>query len=200
MENLELYEKVRQVPNEAQREITGGKLNGKTDINPMWRIKKLTEVFGPCGVGWKTKITNKWTEAGANGEIAAFVDIELYIKQNGQWSEPIFGTGGSMLVNTEKGKLVTNDECFKMAYTDAISVACKSLGFGADVYWNSDATKYPQTKKDIVICDRCGSEIKPVKKDGRIVSAEEIKQSCKGLCIDCYKDETKPKEVEVENE
>lgn len=200
MENLELYEKVRQVPNEAQREITGGKLNGKTDINPMWRIKKLTEVFGPCGVGWKTKITNKWTEAGANGEIAAFVDIELYIKQNGQWSEPIFGTGGSMLVNTEKGKLVTNDECFKMAYTDAISVACKSLGFGADVYWNSDATKYSQTKKDIVICDRCGSEIKPVKKDGRIVSAEEIKQSCKGLCIDCYKDETKPKEVEVENE
>ena len=198
MENLELYEKVRQVPNEAQREITGGKLNGKTDINPMWRIKKLTEIFGLCGVGWKTKITNKWTEIGANGEIAAFVDIELYIKQNGQWSEPIFGTGGSMLVNTEKSKLVTNDECFKMAYTDAISVACKSLGFGADIYWNSDATKYSQTKKENVTCDRCGSEIKPVKKDGRIVSAEEIKQSCRGLCIDCYKDESKPKKVEVE--
>ena len=34
-----------------------------------------------------------------------------------------------------------------MAYTDAISVACKSLGMGADVYWGD--SKYPtQEKKD----------------------------------------------------
>lgn len=33
-----------------------------------------------------------------------------------------------------------------MALTDAISVACKALGFGADVYWAKDATKYtPRT-------------------------------------------------------
>ena len=32
-----------------------------------------------------------------------------------------------------------------MSLTDAISVACKALGFAADVYWNSDKTKY--TKK-----------------------------------------------------
>lgn len=49
-----------------------------------------------------------------------------------------------------------------------------------------------------VICDRCGSEIKPVKKGGKIVSAEEIKKSCNGLCIDCYKEEATVKEVEVE--
>ena len=29
-----------------------------------------------------------------------------------------------------------------MAYTDAISVACKALGIGADVYWQNDATNY----------------------------------------------------------
>ena len=29
-----------------------------------------------------------------------------------------------------------------MATTDAISVACKSLGMGADVYWDKDRTKY----------------------------------------------------------
>ena len=29
-----------------------------------------------------------------------------------------------------------------MAYTDAISVACKSLGFAADVYFANDRTKY----------------------------------------------------------
>lgn len=29
-----------------------------------------------------------------------------------------------------------------MALTDAISVACKALGIGADVYWDKDSTKY----------------------------------------------------------
>lgn len=143
MENLRLYNQVRECPEEALKEIKGGKLQGKSDINPIWRIKKLTELFGPAGIGWKAPIIQKWTENGAGGEVAAFVDIELYVKQDGQWSEAIQGTGGSMLVTTEKGKLVTNDEAFKMAYTDAISVACKALGFAADVYWDNDKTKYP---------------------------------------------------------
>ena len=34
-----------------------------------------------------------------------------------------------------------------MAYTDAISVACKALGVGADVYWQADRTKYDQQQK-----------------------------------------------------
>ena len=66
--NLEFYERVRYVPKEAQRAISGGKLNGKTDINPMWRIKKLTEEFGACGLGWVAPITETWIDDGANGE------------------------------------------------------------------------------------------------------------------------------------
>ena len=54
---------------------------------------------------------------------------------NGEWTEAIEGTGGSSFVANEKNGLYTSDECFKMAYTDALSVACKSLGMGADVYW-----------------------------------------------------------------
>lgn len=145
MNNLDLYEKFRAVPDNAKREIKGGKLNGKTDINPMWRIKVLTEAFGPCGIGWYYKLLNRWLEPGANGEIAAFVEIELYVKVNNEWSIPIFGTGGSMFVNTEKGQLVTNDEAYKMATTDAISVAAKQLGIGADVYWGGNETKYSRT-------------------------------------------------------
>ena len=141
--NLELYEKFRAVPESAKRRIAGGKLSGKTDINPMWRIKALTEAFGACGVGWYYTVEREWTEAGAGGEVGAFCDILLYVKtENGEWSKPICGTGGSMLVTTEKGKAVTNDEAFKMARTDAFSVACKQLGVGADVYWDGDATKY----------------------------------------------------------
>ena len=44
MENLWIYEQCRCVPDTAKSEIRGGRLNGKTDINPMWRIKMLKEL------------------------------------------------------------------------------------------------------------------------------------------------------------
>ena len=53
-----------------------------------------------------------------------------------------------MLVASETKGLYVNDECYKMALTDAISVACKALGMGADVYWNKDTTKYNDVKRD----------------------------------------------------
>lgn len=146
-ENLKIYNELRVVPKEAQKKITGGRLSGMTDIKPMWRIEKLTEVFGMCGFGWKAPIKNKEIIDGANGEKIAIVDIELYVKVNGEWSEPIEGTGGSSFIAKEKNGLYTSDECFKMAYTDAISVACKSLGMGADVYWG-DSKYSTQEKKD----------------------------------------------------
>ena len=52
MNNLDIYEKVREVPENAQKKIIAGRIKGFTDINPMWRIKALTEQFGPCGIGW----------------------------------------------------------------------------------------------------------------------------------------------------
>ena len=141
-DNLRIYNAVRQPPPEALKPITAGRLKGKSDINPMWRIKALTEQFGAAGFGWYYTIENQWLEPGADGEIAAFCMIALYIKQGDEWSKPIFGVGGSMLAEKESRGLHTNDECYKMALTDAISVACKALGFAADVYWDKDSSKY----------------------------------------------------------
>src|SRR5690606_39701378 len=101
--------------------IHGGRMAGFTEINPMWRIEKLTEIFGPAGFGWYYEITEKRIEEGAEGEKTVFVDINLYVKQGNEWSKPIQGTGGSMFVAKEKGGMYTSDECFKMALTDAIS-------------------------------------------------------------------------------
>ena len=154
--NLSIYERVRSVPKEAKKEIEAGRLKGKNDINPMWRIKKLTEVFGPAGFGWYTEIVRTWTEASESGEMAVFVDIHLFVKKDGEWSKPIYGNGGNRLVANEKkyenGQQVyvpfLDDDAYKKAYTDAISVAAKALGIGADVYFEKDITKYdsqPQT-------------------------------------------------------
>lgn len=197
MENLAIYNAVRSVPDSAKRQIGAGRLKGKTDINPMWRLKTLTEQFGPCGIGWKYVITDKRLEQGANGEVAAFLDIDLFVKVDGAWSEAIPGTGGSAFVAKEKNGPYTSDECFKMALTDAISVACKALGFGADVYWEADRSKYDKPAsvtfpKGTVICESCGMPIKSVTCQGIRYSPDDISDRAldrygKRLCWGCMK-------------
>ena len=87
----------------------------------MWRIKALTECFGLCGVGWKYEIVSERLEEGGKvGEVSAFVQINLYIKSDGVWSDAIPGTGGSSFIANESKGLYISDECFKMALTDAI--------------------------------------------------------------------------------
>lgn len=146
MENLDLYNKVREVPKEAQKSFNNGRFSG-TDINPMWRIKKLTEEFGICGFGWYYEITDKWLEKGQDDIVAAFVNINLFIKIGEEWSKPIQGTGGNTFVSKNNNGYQVSDECYKMALTDAISVAAKALGVGADIYFGNDRTKYDTPKE-----------------------------------------------------
>ena len=136
---LWLYNEIKTPPTHALKTIKGGRLNGFTDISPMWRIKKLTELFGPCGTGWYPEIMKVWTDAGSDGEVVVSVLISLYIKYGDGWGKPIPGIGSNKLVAKETAGLRTNDEAFKSAYTDAMSVACKFIGMGADVYWDRDS-------------------------------------------------------------
>lgn len=134
MGNLDLYNKLKVVPAEAIKPILNGRLKGKSDINPMWRIKTMTEHFGVCGIGWKYVITKQWTETYGT-ETKAYCNIDLFVKVDGQWSDAIQGTGGSSEVTMERNSSYVSDECYKMALTDALSVAMKALGVGADIYF-----------------------------------------------------------------
>lgn len=188
-ENLKIYEKSRAVPKEAQKPIKGGRLSGMTDINPMWRIKTLTELFGPCGIGWWYEIKDKRLEKDdETQQVAAFVDINLFYILDGKVSMPIPGTGGSMFVSKESKGFYDDDECYKKALTDAIGVAAKALGVGANIYWDKDRSKYapnesatetpekaPAEVRDTPKCGKCGKEVKPYVsvKTGMEVTAEQ---------------------------
>lgn len=149
-DNMRIYSRLMTTPKDAQKQIQAGRLKGFTDINPMYRIKALTEVYGPCGIGWYTDILRRETIPGPSGELACFIDLNLYVKEGDQWSQPIFGTGGNMLIAKESGGLRVNDEGWKMAYTDAMSIACKNLGMNADIYYAKGYGKYTQPKNEDV--------------------------------------------------
>ncbi len=202
MENMAFYDYARKVPECALKPIKGGRLNGMSDINPMWRIKTLTEMFGPCGIGWWYEIADKRLEHDPlTKQTAAFVDIKLYYKdpETGAESHGIYGTGGASFVAQEKNGAYMSDECFKMALTDAISVAAKALGVAADVYFAKDRTKYDTAPQDMpkeptisLKCEECGMFIEDyIAQDGSKTSALKIakltkRDTGKCLCKSCY--------------
>ena len=150
MEKMSIYNAGREVPAEAKKTIQAGRLKGFTDVNPMWRIKKLTELFGACGFGWYYKVTDKQIVSQDN-ETCVFVEIALFVKNDdGEWSQPIYGCGGSKILSQERSGPYVSDEAFKMAQTDALSVACKNLGIGADVYYEKDRTKYTRSEQESI--------------------------------------------------
>ena len=143
MGNMTIWDAVKQPPPYALKQIGGGRLKGMTDVNPQWRYQVMTEQFGICGIGWKYIVKRVWNETIPDGQVFAFAEIDLCIKAGDIWRDPIPGIGGSMLVSKEATGLHPTDEGYKMAITDALSVAMKMLGVGADVYagrW--DGSKY----------------------------------------------------------
>ena len=195
MENMEIYNKVRITPSDAQKKISGGRLNGMTDISPMWRIRKLTEVFGPCGKGWYPKIVTMNAIPG-DKETTVQIVMELYVKFPGEdsFSEPIPGIGGSKLVSSERNGLYTDDEAYKKAYTDALGSCCKNLGFSEDIYSSKYGTKYdppkqaqPHQYEQNYVCDRCTLPVKSVPgKGGKTLSPAQVVAVGKKRFGGCY--------------
>lgn len=153
LHNLHIYEQARTVPDYALKKIEAGRLKGFSDVNPMYRIKRMTEIFGPVGFGWYYEVTKSWTETYGQ-EVKVFCNLNLYVNNGGEWSKPIFGTGGSTIVEVNSKGTYVSDEGYKMALTDALSVAMKSLGIAADVYYSKDGkpanpgdSKYRQLDK-----------------------------------------------------
>ena len=155
-----IWGKLSKPPKEALKPILAGRLKGKTDINPQWRYEIMTEVFGLCGEGWRFEIERLWTEPGSEGQLFAFAKVALSYKTDGEWSCPVPGIGGSMLVQKEKAGLYCNDEGYKMAVTDAIGTAMKMIGVAADIYFGKwDGSKYKDDDNSKKMADQFMEEV-----------------------------------------
>lgn len=142
MSRRDLWDSLADPPASALNRIEAGRLKGMSDINPQWRYQALTEAFGPCGDGWKFEIVRLWTEPGSDGQVFAFAEIALYYRLDGEWSEPVPGVGGSLLVALESKGHHANDEAYKMAVTDALGTAAKMIGVAASVYLGQHDGRY----------------------------------------------------------
>lgn len=135
-------------PQDALKPITAGRLKGKSDINPQWRIQALTEQYGICGIGWACEIKEKeYVDVPATGEKMVFITVHLFIRDwnfpdEYKWIGNAIGIGGDFVVKREKEGLHANDEGLAMALTDAIGKAAKVFGIANNVYRGKFETKY----------------------------------------------------------
>ena len=140
----EKFKLMARPPEEALNTISFGKLKGKSDINPQWRIEALTEVFGLCGVGWYYEILAvDYQDVVETGERMVYITIGIHVKQeDGTWSAPVIGIGGDFTIVRDKNGIHGNDEAFQMALTDALGKAAKCLGIANDIYRGKYDSKY----------------------------------------------------------
>jgi len=196
--NRFIWDALKRPPKDALKKITGGRLRGMTDISPQWRYEAATEHFGPCGIGWKYEIENLWTESGSDNQIFAFAKVNLFYKRAAEtnsplpdddWSSPIPGIGGSMLVAKEKDGLYSNDEAYKMAVTDALTNALKMIGVAADIYrgmWDGDRYSEPPTAITIDQQTEINDLLKETSVDKATVLEYANAQSVETISTDMY--------------
>lgn len=152
MNNKRIWDRVKEPPKSALKSINAGRLKGMTDIKPQWRYEAMTELFGPVGFGWYHTIDDIRVDRAQDGTEVATVVVSMFVKEGDEWSNPIQGIGGSMLVAKESAGNRTSDEAFKMAETDALSVAMKRLGVGASIYYGRyDGSKYSSQPEEPAI-------------------------------------------------
>lgn len=107
----------------------GGGFSG-TAVKPMWIVKRLTEQFGPAGVGWGVN-KPEFQVVEAAGDVLVYCTVSAW---HGAKDNVLWGVGGDKVAGKNKNGPFSDDEAFKKAFTDAINNAFKSIGVAADIH------------------------------------------------------------------
>ncbi|HYD98849.1 MAG TPA: hypothetical protein VEH84_05665, partial [Alphaproteobacteria bacterium] len=148
IDTMALWQKLQRTDPRATKPFTrSGGFRG-TQIDPAWRLKIMTEVFGPVGQGWGYEQL-EWTLVERMVFICARVwyrhpDTDEICYTGPQW-------GGTEIVRRRRdGGESPDDECFKMSMTDAIGKCMLQIGLAADVYLGQfDDSKYREESEAI---------------------------------------------------
>lgn len=113
-------------------------------INPNYQIKRATELFGPCGIGWGYKVIEEKYVRGpllntSNPEmgnaLSHVVRINFWYLEQGSGRRGEFEHyGETSVIKTDAYGLVFDEGAAKKSLTDAISKCLSMLGFSSDIY------------------------------------------------------------------
>jgi hypothetical protein len=122
--------------------ITGKQYNGNSP-KPYWIVQRMTEVFGPCGLGWGFTILSERMERLSETDILHIAVVRLWFKLDGERGEFEQIGQTKAAYKTASGKILVDEDAPKKSVTDALVKCASYLGFAGDIFsgmW--DDSKY----------------------------------------------------------
>ena len=133
-ENMQIWNSICETDIKFMKTVTLGRTFNTIDAQ--YQIRKMTETFGPIGIGWGYDATYEFPTHGNVMMVVAFVTVWHGLPENK------FGpvSGCRAFVSDEKvnGKplvrRIADEEATKSAMTDALTKALSHIGCDANVF------------------------------------------------------------------
>jgi hypothetical protein len=140
--NKDLWKRAFTTDPRHVKPITGKQYSGNSP-KPYWIVERLTDEFGPCGIGWGFTILSERFERFSDTDTLHVASVRFWYVLDGQRGEleQIGQTKSSY--TTKEGKFMLDEDAPKKSVTDALVKCASYLGFAGDIFsgrW--DDSKY----------------------------------------------------------
>ncbi len=140
-EHTSLWDAVSRTPKEYTKAITGKPYKG-TSPAPYYLVRKATETFGPCGIGWGFTIPEQNLFTGREGTIIHVAKVRVWYLMDGKRGE-VEHLGQTVFSGKNRNGEFTDEDAFKKSVTDGLTKALSMLGFAGDIFMGRyDDSKY----------------------------------------------------------
>ncbi len=140
--NMALWDRVCVTNPAAVKPITGKQYKGNSP-KPYWIVQRLTEEFGPCGIGWGSTILNERMERLSDTDVLHVAVVRFWYMLSDKRGE-IEQIGQTKAVyKTASGSLLVDEDAPKKSVTDALVKCASYIGVAGDIFsgrW--DDSKY----------------------------------------------------------
>ncbi len=141
-ENKALWKRVCVTDPRHVKPITGKQYSGNSP-KPYWIVERLTDEFGPCGIGWGFTILSERMERLSETDVLHIAVVRLWYELGGKRGE--FEQIGQTKAAYAKrdGSLLVDEDAPKKSVTDALVKCASYLGFAGDIFGGMwDDSKY----------------------------------------------------------
>jgi hypothetical protein len=131
--NMNLWNRVCVTDPAAVKPITGKQYSGNSP-KPYWIVQRLTEEFGPCGLGWGYTVLNERMERLTETDVLHVALVRFWYELEGKRGE-VEQIGQTKAVYAKKdGSLLVDEDAPKKSVTDALVKCASYIGFAGDIF------------------------------------------------------------------
>ena len=131
--NMDLWDSVSITDPSKVKPITGKSYKGSSP-QPYWLVKRATETFGPCGLGWGIEIVQQGFQQCNTETMMHYATVRIWYMQDGKKCSVELMGGTMAMYKTNAGKMIYDEDAPKKSVTDAMVKALSFIGFAGDIF------------------------------------------------------------------